>query len=325
MPRCLGNFKGYRSLDDRLCVECNGKCKKLDEQLCRSAGESFFREYLGIEGRRGQRKVNPFYRRSAGGGKLVVEGKSSATGETVSLELEKGSVRELRHLSLITEEGIRHVIPIPEGMTPSRFRQEFDQLGVKKAEEGHIYADETEIPWIESLLDTLKMDEKLGWLEGGAGPITYSNVVIEFRVTERYFRALAKIGFHHFLTQIHRFRGDEECFKAIREFIMTEGELSRCDKFVSYVRKSLIFRDMVPVAWGHAVAAEVDYHRLRSRVQLFLGPEYLPPVFTIQLGRNPSPIDYPETSLNFFEYYPRKERGEFDGEVKTGFAVTNMR
>ena len=110
----------------------------------------------------------------------------------------------------------------------------------------------------------------------------------------------------------------------IREFIMTEGDLSRCERFVRYTRKSLILAGMVPAAWGHVVTAEIDYLRLTSRVQLFLGPEYQPPVFTIQLGRNPSTIDYQQAKVNFFEYYPREDRQEFDGEVKTGFSVKNL-
>jgi len=211
LPRCCGNFKGYVTLDDRLCVECNGKCKILDEQLCRSGGESFFREYLRIGGRKRQNKINPFYRGSAGGGRLVIEGTLVGDTKPVSLEIEKGDLRELRHISL-RAGGIDHVIPIPENMTPEQFRAAFDRLGLAKAEEAHVYADEQGIPWMESLLNTLNFRSSVEWL-GGSEPVEYTNIKIEFTVTERYFRALAKIGFHYFLSKIPGFRGDEECFQ----------------------------------------------------------------------------------------------------------------
>jgi hypothetical protein len=223
LPRCLGNFRGYVTLNDRVCVGCNGKCKTLDEQLCRSGGESFFREYLGITGRKNQEKANPFYRGSSGGGRLGMEGTSSVDGRTVSLELEKGEVRELRHVSLITRDGKQHLIPIPVGMTPEEFKVRFDRLQIERAKHAHVYASADEIPWIESLLGTLKFEKNVQW-EDGSEPIQYKNVVINFTVTERYFRAIAKIGFHYFLSTMPQFRGDEKCFEDIRNFIMTEGD-----------------------------------------------------------------------------------------------------
>ncbi len=161
--------------------------------------------------------------------------------------------------------------------------------------------------------------------------MTYSNVgspiwlCFTFTVTERYFRALAKIGFHYFLTKMRDFRGDEPCFAEIREFIMNDGDLIRCERFVRYDQRYLIFHGVRPAAWGHIVTAESDYYTLRSRIQLFLGPEYVPPVFTVNLGNNPSIIDLPRSEINFFEYYAKEERGEFDGEVKTGFTVSRIK
>jgi hypothetical protein len=55
--------------------------------------------------------------------------------------------------------------------------------------------------------------------------------------------------------------------------------------------------------------------QFRAKVQLFAGPEAHPHVYTVQLGRNPSRIDYSEACGDFFAYYPKEERGEFDGEV----------
>ncbi len=324
LPRCLGNFKGYSPLGDRVCRACNNNFKLLDEQLCRSGGEAFFREYLGIGGRRGQKKISPFYRGSAGGKVIQIETTSPDDGRPMALELSDGAARELRHVSLIAEDGSRHVIPIPDGMTKDQFRSHFDSLGIGEVHEGHVYADEGEVDWVSDLLAALGPDVTVQWEQDQPQPITYPGAVITFTVTERYFRAIAKIGFHCFLSWVPRFRGDEGCFREIRDFIATEGTIERCDRFVSAQARSVIYLGWRPANWGHLVTAEVDYLRITSRVQLFLGPESLPALYTINLGRNPSPIHYRQAEVRFFEYFPKDKRGDFDGELKTGFAVPGL-
>jgi hypothetical protein len=68
--------------------------------------------------------------------------------------------------------------------------------------------------------------------------------------------------------------------------------------------------------WGHILCAETDYMQFRAKVQLFAGPEVQPNVYIIHLGQNPSRIDYSEAYGDFFAYYPKKQHGEFDGEVE---------
>jgi hypothetical protein len=45
---------------------------------------------------------------------------------------------------------------------------------------------------------------------------------VTFRLSERYFRGLAKIGFHYFLTQYPGYTGHEDVFANIRRFIIEE-------------------------------------------------------------------------------------------------------
>jgi hypothetical protein len=115
-----------------------------------------------------------------------------------------------------------------------------------------------------------------------------------------------------------QFNGDEECFADIRHFIMKESNVDECRRFITYGEGPLA-RELETgyrlSNWGHVLAVELDYLNLRAKVQLFAGPEANPFVYTVQLGRNPSIIDYNEAYGNFFVYYPKEERGEFDGEV----------
>ena len=55
--RCLGNFRGNQTIVDRICGGWNNNFKLLDEQLCRSSEVAFFREHLGIQGRKRQEKA----------------------------------------------------------------------------------------------------------------------------------------------------------------------------------------------------------------------------------------------------------------------------
>jgi hypothetical protein len=96
LPRALGNFKGYVPLLDRVCSGCNSNFSLLDEQLCRSGVEAFFRAHLEIVSRKQHEKVNSFYHGSASGKPLEMVGVNQATGQDVLLELVGGSeAREL--------------------------------------------------------------------------------------------------------------------------------------------------------------------------------------------------------------------------------------
>ena len=319
LPRALGNFKGYVPLLDRVCSTCNGKFSMLDEQLCRSGIEAFFRTHLEIDGRKQHDKVNPFYRGSAGGQCLEMVGINQSTGQDVLLELVGGNeARELRCATLVGEDDSVHVIRITDGMTPEQFKKRVMDLGVKKFKTADFSAGQEEMQWVESLMNALTFERKTDWAHSTVGPIVYGPARIKFTVTSRYFRCIAKIGFHYFLTKVPHFRGDESCFTNLREFITNEGDIDKCKPFVNYNQQPLAWQlrnGQRLNAWGHILCVETDYMQLRAQVQLFAGPEAQPHVYTVLLGRNPSLIDYSEACGDFFAYYPKEERGEFDGEV----------
>lgn len=319
LPRALGNFKGYVPLLDRVCSACNGKLSLLDEQLCRSGMEAFFRVFLELKGRREHEKVSPFYRGGAGGGALEMLGTNQQTGDNVMLELVGGTeARELRCAQLVDDNDEVHVIRITDGMTPEQFRARFDALGIQRFKRGNLFAAEEEIPWIETLMATIKFENRTEWTRPTSGPITYGPSVVKFTLTSRYFRCLAKIGFHYFLTKVKHFRGDETCFRDIRDFIMNPSNIAECRRFISYTQDQLAAPLNAGARlrnWGHILCAETDYMNLRSKVELFAGPDVKQLVYTIQVGMNPSRIDYNEAYGDFYAYYRKEERGEFDGEV----------
>jgi hypothetical protein len=203
-------------------------------------------------------------------------GTNHETGEEKELELVgPNSVRELRCVKLIAEDDSAHTITITDGMTPEEFRKKVTALGIKFFKHAYISAASEEIPWAESLFEGFIIDRKIEWFQP-TGPIMYGPFAIKFTVTDRYFRAIAKIGFHYFLTKFPRFRGDEPCFSEIRNFIMNGCPIDEIGRFVTNSQEQFAYQlragDRLS-AWGHLIGVDSGYMGFRAKVQLFVGPE----------------------------------------------------
>jgi hypothetical protein len=323
LPAAFGSFKNYPALNDRVCADCNGKCKILDEQVSRGGGEGLFRTLLGIRGRKRNKKANPFYRGSAGASRLTMTGEPLCGQPKSALgidDMDAGAFGELRQVLFIFKDGTSRGIPVTADTPPERFKALISDIDLSQVEQVHLYADKEEIEPIGSMLQQVWPKSYFGDAMAPRGTATYGNVTVDFTVTERYFRGLAKIGFHYFLSQISRYTGAEEIFKDIREFIMTDGPLERIDNFVRRYNGQLLPElqmGLKPSEWFHLTTAEVDEYNLSSRIQLFMGPEYLAPIWRIQLAKNPSPIRWDEFYMSLYRYYERADRTEYDGEVHT--------
>jgi hypothetical protein len=306
------------SSKDAVCFECNGKCGKLDEQLSRTGIEAWHRIRLEIEGRKSHRKVNSFYRGSAGGRPIEMLGIHPATGKEILLELKGGNrVQELRCVTLTGEDGKDHVVKIPDKMTKEQFTKSVAVLSIKRIVRIDISALPEDATWVQELVSNgLSLHLKGEWQRGDEGPIAYKAAKVKVRGDVRYFRCIAKIGFHYFLTKMRQFRGDEGCFAALRDFIVKDGsDLDDCARFVTVGVSPLLGVEKLRYC-GHILTAEKHASRLIARVQLFAGPGSLGKVYCVELGSDPSPIFNSQWFGDFFGYYPKDERGEFDGEVE---------
>jgi hypothetical protein len=59
--------------------------------------------------------------------------------------------------------------------------------------------------------------------ERGLGARNYQGATVKLQLSDRYFRAIAKIGFQYFLTQFPTYVGSESCFAEIRGFIIDDS------------------------------------------------------------------------------------------------------
>jgi len=88
LPACLGNFRNYEPLRDKVCRGCNAKLSLLDEQFCRCGPEGFLRYYLGLRGRKQHKKPSPFYRGSAGGRWIEIKARHPTKDFDIYCEVE---------------------------------------------------------------------------------------------------------------------------------------------------------------------------------------------------------------------------------------------
>jgi hypothetical protein len=132
--------------------------------------------------------------------------------------------------------------------------------------------------------------------------------------TEKYFRGLAKIGFHYFMKHMRGFHGSEDTFAGIRDFI-TGGKAEDVFRFISGWTNHCVV-DIAPgesrAGYRHLLLAHSNYERLLCRMQFFVHPKHpspiyrfnrlTPPIYTMNLERNPSLIDYPQAIRHSFIY-----------------------
>ena len=108
-------------------------------------------------------------------------------------------------------------------------------------------------------------------------------------ISEKYVRAIAKIGFHFFLKYFPTFSGFEPELDDIKRFIY-EGKATRevVRRVDEPFLKDLQQRGARLNKWCHLLSAESDEKGIEARIQFFAGPEVLPLVWSIVISTNPS-------------------------------------
>jgi hypothetical protein len=178
--------------------------------MSRSGPEAFIRRYYNITGRPSHDSVNPFYRGSAGGKRLEMKAFDPTLGFEILFERTDGDYRQLRQLVFIeqTSRKTGH-IPIGEKMTPVELRAAYNRLELTPPLDMYVICGQEETQWVQDLVRATSPGTVLG--PGSQGTKIYgSGTAVSFSLTERYFRAVAKIAFHYFLSQFPQPRGSPQ-------------------------------------------------------------------------------------------------------------------
>ena len=314
LSAALGEFKNAPTLRDRICKDCNSKrIGILDEQLVRCGPIGVLRKQFGIEGRAHHEKVNPFYRGSAGGQRLKFFTRDENFGCEVLIELTgRGQGRQLSQLILKGQKGPLHHIPLTATTTIELLRKQIAELKLVPPLEARLIFDPPTEPWAADLFKQLWPDRELP--ESRLGANNFQGGIVQLQVTNRYFRALAKAGFHYFLTQFPNYSGHEAIFSEIREFITNdESELvaSRINQFVGVHKKPIA--PSAPVL-AHLLCAEIREGACLAHFEPFITPGDRLQAFAIYLGADPAMTDYAFRAHGHF-YYGQGKNGRYSGEA----------
>lgn len=317
LPAAFGEFENAPLLHDRLCRECNRRLGQLDEQLARSGPEGFLRQFYGIKGRPSKgESVNPFLRGNAGGRRLEMKSYDQNLGMDVLLEIQNAVPRQLPQV-IFVKDGQAHHVPLSNTTTPDQLRNSYNELGITQPEDVRFVCDMEEMVWVEPLLHA-------AWPETnhelkGETATTYNGATVDIVLTNRYFRAVAKIAFHYFLTQFPQFTGHESMFDDIRAYILDEDhKVEHANEYVGERQLPLI-GEMLPVGsrprgWkGHVLAAEIKNGECLAHVQMFLSEDFPSRTYTVRLA---SGAAAPESgSGHLYAYYEDGPHGKYAGEA----------
>lgn len=312
MPVCLGEFRGFPPLTNRVCSRCNNQIGRLERHFCRGASpESFFRQRAGIKGRRTHKKHNPFREGVGSLGPLEVRIRDPATGDRVLWEfIGHDEVQYVPQIVLRDKDGGRQPILISPTMDPEELKSRVEAAG-PDCDVDYLNADPEDHPWIKRLLAGIGK-QMTGPAEPRRSVRFREPVTVQVRVGPEYFRAIAKIGFHYFLAASSVLQGDEKELEPLRGFILEGGDVESHVKW----RKRPILPE-VPAVSGHVALAMWEQVRIKVYLQFFLSPDWpRPTTYCVQItDRLPQPLQGRGFIGHLFAYYPGGRSGRCWGQA----------
>jgi hypothetical protein len=327
IPAAFGEFRDAPELQVPVCSICNNqRLGLLDEQVARCGPEGFMREFYGVKGRAHHATVNPFARGSAGGSRLEFSTFDREVGVEVNLEIRDGVVTQMCELILVeTETGKAHHFPLTKTTTADQLRTAVETRAIPKPYEVRLSCHPHERAWVEKLL--LEHSPGMTFSE----PKLMSHVIetpgVKFQLGERYFRGIAKIGFHYFLAQFPIYSGHEKIFSRIRSFICQETKepVHRVNEFVRVRHHPLLLTmlntDARPDGWrAHILAAETRPGTCLAHIQMFLTEENPGLIYTVNLVED-SAITEHNAHAHLYRYFAGGKQGRFSGEASSLPAV----
>jgi hypothetical protein len=310
LPRALGNFKNNEPLVDRICNSCQKLCSQLEDVFAHNSPEAFFREMIGRVGRKNHEGKNIFYAPTFGIAPLAVWGKNPGHDfeilwEPVHDPANPGGYgcTPLSQLVFIGGDGKTALsLPFRPGMwTPERIREILKEKGVAG---DHIVAlgnTEQEHAEMKALTDVLAPAGK----ERDVAPLvpgTQIDAEMKAEISEKYVRAITKIGFHFFLKYFPNVTGLEREFDDVKKFIY-KGKAVR--QVIRHVEEPFLRNLQQPGArlnkWCHLLSAQSNQNGIEARIQFFAGPEVQPLVWSVVINTTPS--EHTQSTGHAFVYF----------------------
>jgi hypothetical protein len=198
-------------------------------------------------------------------------------------------------------EGHDHQFELYPNMSAASLKRKIDSAIVPPPQRVWMHVDEQFRHHAYALMKEMYPKSECHDLPPSPGGLQQADAFIGFRRNAHYYRAVAKIAFHYYLTRNRRgLKGHEPCFAAIRKYILEGGDRSQF--FRSPQRKFAVpwgtledgKANVSPDRqWGHILAADETAKEVFVYVQLFVGPGCIPDAYYVMLGTIDSDIIAP--------------------------------
>jgi len=289
-PVQLGEFENDIRFR-RICTSCNNKIGRSEQQFLSCGPESFFRDLV-------KPKIPKKRQRGCSQVKtcLGVPGPSSTIDHGDHRELGRrskdnpASVFAVDQLVVHDDQGEEYFIELFSGLRPEQLKDRIKKLGINKIDKTWLHCDTERWSEFQELMKKTWPKLEIHNLPETEAGITQVNGRVTFKVTDHYFRSLAKIAFHYYLVHSRRgFRGDEQCFGLIRDFIMNGGDdkaffKQSGPKFVMPFGEISSGGAITPKQWCHIMAADETDKVAVAYIQLFVGRGCVPHPHYIKLA-----------------------------------------
>jgi len=313
IPKAFGEFRGDLHFR-RICGDCNTKIGKAESVLIRCGPESYFRgrafgqimpkKEIGFSaGAEGMPPPKIYFDDPNLGFLLsekILDEDASVVFEQINIKNKKGD--------------IFHIRIFPE-MTSKSLKEKYDSFGFEDKTEMGLSCDEENWEIYTKLIEeTFHMKMKLV----STRPVGRSKefMRVNFKVDDNYFRAMAKIAFHYYLTYFgEQVIGNEYAFKPIREFIYLGGKPDSYINKGNYFLKFLHPQNMAPARWMHILGVNESNGLVTGYVCLYWGPHRNKTEYYIKLGHLPRLINYDYAKAHIY-LYDEKVTGGKVGEVR---------
>jgi len=189
--------------------------------------------------------------------------KARSMGEPTTIEI-------FDQLVIHDEKDEPHFIELNTKMKSAVLRNKVKLLNINKIKDARVHCENKSYPTYETLIKEAWPNSKIENLPNwSVGRYQVSCEEI-FRVTDHYYRAIAKIAFHYYLVHSQKFRGNEQHFAPIRDFIINGG-----NPYTFFLKQKI--RKNLSIIWGpsrwfHELSAIEGDDRVIASVCLFRGP-----------------------------------------------------
>jgi hypothetical protein len=309
IPVQLGEFRGDVRFR-RICTSCNNAIGRSEQQFLRCGPESFLRDVVNprVPHRR-QRGRSPAKRVMGAPGPESTISRGDHNQLVFRCEDNPTNIFPVDQLVIHDDKDQEHFVQLFPNMRPEQLLERVKKAGVNVINRAWVHCEEDHLFRFRCLVVAAWPQhpiQELSVTDAGVHPVAGQ---ITVTVTDHYFRAIAKIAFHYYLSRCQRgLRGDERCFEPIRSFIMTGGD---SDRFFgkSHIEFAIPCGDLptggvvTPRQWCHVMAADESASVVVIHLQFFVGPGCVPPPWYVTLGDIGSPLVVPDLTWGHVYLY----------------------